>query len=169
MTMYLCATALGDVYGWLTQQDGRVVHDVLLIKKYQREQLRCGSKQELTLNTEDAFHELQGDYLMMICMRKNEYIPTTLSKHDYSKLSSRQIDILFGTNFKINPGSSHKSEHSSDERCALISNTTSKPLFKTYDIMATRDLNTEKITVLFGNKKILFYGRTRLPTETKTV
>src|ERR1700744_1746944 len=31
----LCASALGDVFGWATQQDGRLMHDVLPIKGHE--------------------------------------------------------------------------------------------------------------------------------------
>lgn len=153
MTMCLCATILGDIYGWLTQQDGRVIHDILPIRKFQDEQLGCGCREELTWHTEDAFHELRGDYLMMMCLRNNEQIPTTLSKPDYSKLSSRQIDLLFGKHFTIKPDHSHRPEKSSSDRTSKLQTGELSVVDSAYDTMIQRDEKPEKIAVLFGNKK----------------
>jgi hypothetical protein len=72
MAMCLCASILGDIFGWLTQQDGRVVHDIVPIETHKSEQLGSGSNEELTWHTEDAFHELRGDYLIMMCSHKPE-------------------------------------------------------------------------------------------------
>jgi Fe(II)/alpha-ketoglutarate-dependent arginine beta-hydroxylase len=156
MFLCLCSTILGDIFGWQTQQDGRVIHDILPIKKFENEQLGCGSKDELTWHTEDAFHELRGDYLVMMCMRNHEQIPTTLSKPDYSKLSQKHLDILFEKRFTIRPDNSHKAEYSSTERAEVLESMQdgqSKDIDKMYTAMAQRDAKPEKIAVLFGNKK----------------
>lgn len=152
MVMCLCATILGDIYGWLTQQDGRVVHDILPIKKHEKEQLGSGSKEELTWHTEDAFHELRGDYLMMMCLRNHNSIPTTLSKPDYTQLTEKHIDLLFEKNFTIKPDNSHKPENSSKERSKKLESDDSGTVADAYDIMIGRDKEPEKIAVLFGNK-----------------
>lgn len=152
MCLCLCATVLGDIYGWLTQQDGRFVHDILPIKKHEYEQIGSGSKEELTLHTEDAFHELRGDYLLLMCMRNNDNIPTTLSKPDYTKLSSAQIDILFEKHFVIKPDNSHKPKHGSAERKDAIQSGELSMVEAAYAEMCRRDSEPEKIAVLFGNK-----------------
>lgn len=153
MTMCLCATLLGDIFGWLTQQDGRVVHDVLPIKLYENEQLGCGSREELTWHTEDAFHELRGDYLIMMCLRNSDMIPTTLSKPDYSRLTKRQIDVLFEERFSIRPDHSHMPKNSSTGRVGMLSGEPDDTISRAYDEMLNRDSAPEKIAVLFGNKK----------------
>lgn len=153
MCMSLCATILGDIYGWLTQQDGRVVHDILPIKTCENEQLGCGSKEELTWHVEDAFHELRGDYLIMMCMRNNNGIPTTLSKPDYSKLTDKQIDVLFEKHFTIKPDNSHKPKNNSSQRAEALKEGQLTNIDAAYDAMLKRAENPEKIAILFGNKK----------------
>jgi len=150
MAMCLCAGVMGDIFGWLTQQDGRMIHDIVPIKKHENEQLGSGSKEELTWHTEDAFHELRGDYLMMMCLRNNDSIPTTLSKPDYSKLTRRQIDILFEKQFTIRPDNSHKPVNGSQERKETLADDAG--LNAAYETMLSRDLAPEKIAILFGNK-----------------
>lgn len=153
MSMCLCSSILGDIYGWLTQQDGRVVHDILPIKIHQNEQLGCGSKDELTWHTEDAFHELRGDYLIMICLRNNDAIPTTLSKPDYRKLTDRQIDILFEKHFTIKPDNSHKPKNSSSSRLNESQAGNLCVLETANEKMLERAEKTEKIDILSGNRK----------------
>ena len=153
MAMSLCATILGDIYGWLTQQDGRMIHDILPIKKHETDQLGCGSREELTWHTEDAFHELRGDYLILMCLRNNEAVPTTLSKPDYSKLSEKQIDLLFEKHYIIKPDNSHKVVNNSTDRSLEIKNIKDSKVMEAYATMAKRDEKPEKVAVLFGDKK----------------
>ncbi|MES2823410.1 MAG: guanitoxin biosynthesis L-enduracididine beta-hydroxylase GntD [Pseudomonadota bacterium] len=153
MAMCLSATICGDIFGWLTQQDGRVIHDILPIQNLEYEQLGCGSKEELTWHTEDAFHELRGDYLIMMCLRNNEGIPTTLSKPDYSQLTKEQIDILFEKHFTIKPDNSHKPKNSSSERSDLLQGDDQTRIHQAYNDILNRDHAPEKIAILFGNKK----------------
>lgn len=152
MAMCLSAGILGDIFGWLTQQSGRIVHDIVPIKSHENEQLGSGSKEELTWHTEDAFHELRGDYLMMLCLRNNQSIPTTLSKPDYTKLTPEQIDILFEKKFTIRPDNSHKPVNDSEERKKVLAQEASGGLRLAYNKMLHRDKAPEKIAVLFGNK-----------------
>lgn len=151
MAMCLCATILGDIFGWQTQQDGRVIHDILPIKKYEDDQLGCGSREELTWHTEDAFHELRGDYLIMMCLRNNDQIPTTLCKPDYSQLSKQHIDELFKKQFVIKPDNSHKAVNASRDRFAALDKE-SIGLSRAYESMMKRDSKPQEISVLFGNR-----------------
>jgi len=151
MAMCLCASILGDIFGWLTQQDGRIVHDIVPIRKHENEQMGSGSNEELTWHTEDAFHELRGDYLIMMCLRNDQSIPTTISKPDYSKLSKDQIDVLFEKEYIIRPDLSHRPENGSKERKKILND--DEGLNHAYESMLNRNTTPEKIAILFGNKK----------------
>jgi len=156
ITMCLCASIIGDIYGWQTQQDGRVVHDILPIKNNENEQLGSGSKKELMWHVEDAFHELRGDYLMMMCLRNNDGISTTVSKPDYTKLNDEQLDILFEKKFTIRPDTSHYQANCSSERFTFLqseSEAESAKVREAYAAMNNRTTNPKKVAVLFGNRK----------------
>ena len=153
MSMCLCATILGDIFGWLTQQDGRIVHDILPIKKYEYDQLGFGSKDELTLHTEDAFHEYRGDYLVMMCMRNPDGVPTTLSRPDYSQLTPAQLDVLFEKKYTIRPDNSHKLEASSEERTHALQQSQDQRLLDSYQAVKSCEQAPNKVAVLFGDKK----------------
>jgi Fe(II)/alpha-ketoglutarate-dependent arginine beta-hydroxylase len=156
MAMCMYAALTGDLFGWMTQQDGRMVHDVCPIRKFENEQLGTGSNEELWWHTEDAFHELRGDYLLLICLRNPDQIPTTVSKPDYTKLSREHIDVLFEPHFTIRPDNSHKAEFGSDRRKVAIQQhmdgTAAPALGHAYSTVSSRDAEPQKIAVLFGSK-----------------
>lgn len=156
MAMCMYGAIMGDLFGWETQQDGRMVHDVCPIRKFENEQLGTGSNEELWWHTEDAFHELRGDYLLLFCMRNPDRIPTTISKPDYSKLSDAHIDVLFESHYTIRPDNSHKVEFGSDHRKVAIQQqaggVAGPHLDQAYSTISSRDSQPQKIAVLFGSK-----------------
>src|SRR5262245_46248138 len=44
VVLALFSSLLGDVFGWATQQDGRIIHDVLPIRDHRNEQIGTGSE-----------------------------------------------------------------------------------------------------------------------------
>lgn len=109
--MLIVSALLGDAFGWKTQQQGRLIHDVLPIKGDEYEQIGTGSEQTIWWHTEDAFHPYSADYLMLMCLRNEDQVETTVSRPDMSKLSEAQIEVLFEPRFVINPDNSHKSKN----------------------------------------------------------
>jgi len=74
----LCGSALGDVFGWATQQDGRIMHDVLPIKGHEHYELGSNSLQHLSWHTEDAFHPCRGDYVALMCLKNPDQVETVV-------------------------------------------------------------------------------------------
>lgn len=105
--LLLISAPLGQPFGYRTQQDGRLVHDILPIRGDEDEQLGSSSATELTWHTEDAFHESRCDYLALLCMRNDEATSTTLAIPDLSRLSDESRRILAQPLFQIMPDDSH--------------------------------------------------------------
>jgi len=105
--LLLYASLLGEVFGWGTQQNGRLIHDVFPIKGHELEQLGSGSETLLTWHTEDAFHPYRGDYLILACLRNPYAAMTTLANVDELELSANDVDVLFQDRFIIRPDESH--------------------------------------------------------------
>jgi Fe(II)/alpha-ketoglutarate-dependent arginine beta-hydroxylase len=103
----LCACLLGDPIAWSTQQDGRVMHDVLPIKNHEWEQLGSGSREILTWHTEEAFHPLRADYIGLMCLRNPDQVETTYASVDDIALSPDVAKILREPIFPIRPDRSH--------------------------------------------------------------
>lgn len=152
LTMCLYSAALGDIFGWATQQDGRIIHDVLPVKEYQYEQLGFSSSEELTWHTEDAFHELRGDYLAFLCLRNPDAVATTISRPDFSKLTSAQIDVLFERHYTIRPDNSHLPKNESEERARDREERGDVLVSAAYESIERRLSEPDKIAVLFGDR-----------------
>jgi len=103
----LCGVLLGDVFAWATQQDGRIMHDVLPIKSHRSEQLGTGSEMLLWWHTEDTFSPFKGDYVALMCLRNPDNIGTTVCDADWIDWSSVDVDLLFEPEYPIRPDDAH--------------------------------------------------------------
>lgn len=126
MLLVLFASLLGDVIGWSTQQDGRIVHDIFPIQGHEHEQLGSGSEETLTWHTEDAFHPYRGDYLGLMCLRNPDGVPTTFASLERVRLTQEHARLLSEPHFTIRPDESHlaknrgqKNGHSPEEETLL--------------------------------------------------
>jgi len=110
--LVLCASLLGDVFGWATQQDGRLVNEVLPVQRHENQQLGTASAVELTWHTEDAFHPYRADYLGLLCLRNPQRVATTVCRlSDVGPTLT--LPVLWETRFLIRPDNSHLPQHNS--------------------------------------------------------
>lgn len=106
----LCASTLGDVFGWATQQDGRIMHDVLPIKGHEHHEIGSNSLRHLSWHTEDAFHPCRGDYVALMCLKNPDQVATMLC--DTADLDWSIVDVaaLLEPEFTQMPDNSHQPE-----------------------------------------------------------
>lgn len=116
--LLLYAALLGEPFGWVTQQDGHLVHNAFPIKEHEYEQLGSGSREPLTWHTEDAFHPYRGDYLILASLRNPDRVATTVAELDVSALSPEDLDLLFQERFRIVPDESHRPRNNSSVRAS---------------------------------------------------
>lgn len=145
--LVLLGSLLGEVIGWATQQDGRIVHDVAPIAGHESEQLGSGSEQLLWWHTEDAFHPYRGDYLGMFCLRNPDRVATTIAEVTVDELEPRHVDRLFEPHFVIRPDNSHKKQNSGDRSRA---DGEAKVAYSRIEQMEERP---EKIAVFSGGRE----------------
>ncbi|MCV7075333.1 guanitoxin biosynthesis L-enduracididine beta-hydroxylase GntD [Mycobacterium szulgai] len=107
VALVLIASLLGDTIGWQTQQDGRLVTDVLPIKGLEDSLVSSSSLTELGWHTEDAFSPYRADYVGLLCLRRPSRVATTVSGVDPSRIPSDIREILHEQRFIIRPDSSH--------------------------------------------------------------
>jgi Fe(II)/alpha-ketoglutarate-dependent arginine beta-hydroxylase len=105
--LILLGSLLGDLIAWSTQQDGRIMHDVLPIKGHEHEQLGSGSEELLWWHVEDAFHPYRGDYLGLMCLRNPDGVATTFSAVPRGQVSPEDLRLLSESHFTIRPDESH--------------------------------------------------------------
>ena len=142
MLFVLCASLLGEPFGWVTQQDGHIIHEVLPIKEYAHEQISVGSEQPIWWHNEDAFHPFRGDYVGLMCLRNPDNVATTVAPIDAIDLEHSQFKVLFEPRFTILPDKSHQKE----------ANTTEAP-----------DQDHESVEVAFQKIAEMGIGREKVP------
>lgn len=138
--LLLFSSLLGDPFCWATQQNGRLIHDVLPIKGHENEQLGSGSETLLTWHTEDAFHPMRGDFISFACLRNPYAAVTTIGTVDSLELPDSVRSVLFEERFGIRPDESHLAKNNSPSGEAAfgkIDNMWSAP---------------EPVAVLFGDR-----------------
>lgn len=147
--LILLGSLLGDVFAWATQQDGRIMHNVLPIRGHEHEQLGSSSKELLTWHTEDAFHPYRGDYLGLMCMRNPNQAATTVACVSAAQLEESQTEILFEPRFTIRPDESHKTKNLSEARRSACAD--DEQLQKAYRRIEEMQNRPVKIPLLFGS------------------
>jgi Fe(II)/alpha-ketoglutarate-dependent arginine beta-hydroxylase len=107
---------LGDLFGWATQQDGAVVHDIAPVRADEQSQVGSSSAELLWWHTEEAFHPLKCDYLGLMCLRNPDLVGTTLASVAGAGLPAHVRRVLFEKRFMIRPDDSHMTQPSRHDR-----------------------------------------------------
>lgn len=141
----LVAGVLGDIFGWRTQQDGRIVHNVLPIREDEEEQLGSGSAEELWWHTEDAFHAHRADYIVLLCLRNPYGAVTTYATVDGAALSAEHKALLREPAYSILPDNSHLPRNNS------ASGETDDRSSQAYDSIVEMAAAPVLLPVLFGD------------------
>lgn len=149
--LVLQGSLLGDIFGWATQQDGYLVHDVLPIKGHENEQLGTGSEQLLWWHTEDAFHPFRADFIGFLCMRNSDNVATTLGSLDVEKLDPAQVSILYQPRFVIRPDESHLEKNESDLRKSNRQSSSQDSICASYEKIKKMNISPEKVPILSGS------------------
>ncbi|SMC64351.1 TauD/TfdA family dioxygenase [Kibdelosporangium aridum] len=107
LVLLLCGTALADPFGWATQQDGRVVHDVCPAPGMENSLTSASSAAPLTLHTEDVHHPCRGDYVSLFCLRNPDAVGTTFVRIAALDLPAGTREVLAQNRFRFHPDDSH--------------------------------------------------------------
>ena len=143
LLLLLLTAPLGEPYAWSTQQDGRLVHDIIPAPGDEHVQLGSSSAAELLWHTEDAFHEMRCDYLALMCLRNDEAIGTTVAIPDLTQLPEATRAILSEPRFVVLPDDSHLLARNSGRGDA-------PHLAERFAEVEMRLLQPEPVSLLFG-------------------
>jgi len=147
----LCGSLLGEVFGWSTQQDGYVLHDVLPIKGHENKQISSGSEQKIWWHTEDAFHPYKGDYIGLMCLRNPDRVATTFASVDMLKLDPKHVKVLFEPRYIIRPDESHLGKARPDAQS--YAGSANGLLKAAQQRIQEMNSNPERVPVMFGDPK----------------
>lgn len=103
----LLTSALGEIFGWRTQENGRFLRHIVPIEKERAEQLGGGSSVTLVWHNEEAFHDHRCDFLSIVCYRNEECAETILSSIDDIDVPDDKWAVLSAPRFVVLPDTSH--------------------------------------------------------------
>ncbi|MFH0240875.1 TauD/TfdA family dioxygenase [Streptomyces sp. HK10] len=106
VVLLLCASLLGDPFGWTGSQGGRLVHDVCPSRSMEESLTNASSRAALNLHTEDVFHPCRGDYVSLFCLRNPDRVGTTISRITASD-NLRGLTALWDDRFRFFPDDAH--------------------------------------------------------------
>lgn len=138
--LVLVGSLLGDIFGWSTLQDGKLVHNVVPMPTEQQEQSGHGTV-KLEWHTEDGFHPYRCDYLLLLGLRNHDSVPTTIASIDAVDIDPRHEEVLRQKRFLIRPDNEHVT------RARALTAGTATP-----HVMQRMQENPEPSAVLFGGR-----------------
>jgi len=109
VVLMLFGSMLGELFGWESQQEGSIIHNVLPISQYENTQINFASKEPIWWHTEDAFHDFRPDYVGLFCLRNPVSAATTVSCVSEWDLRDPKFGVLFEDRFFQVPDNSHGS------------------------------------------------------------
>lgn len=95
----LIASCLGGPIAWSNLQGGRLVHNVLPVPGDETEKSGTSSQSVLELHTEDAAHPARADYLILLCVRNDDKVPTVYTSLSDAGLDPAMVPVLFQPRF----------------------------------------------------------------------
>jgi Fe(II)/alpha-ketoglutarate-dependent arginine beta-hydroxylase len=106
----LLAQLLGDPFGYASLHNGLLVHNIIPVRGYEKEQIAFGSEEVLEWHTEEAFHPYRSAYTALMCLRNPYGAPTT-----YCDIADLEIDeadraVLRQPLFETRPSGSHSAQ-----------------------------------------------------------
>jgi L-asparagine oxygenase len=136
----LCGMALGEPFTWATLQGGRLIQNILPIPGDEQRQNGHGSDALLEFHTEDGFHPNRCDYLLLLGVRNEDKVATTVASVRDVRLDPADAAVLSERRFHIFPDDEH-----------IRQLTTRQPDHPALGrVLRMRD-DPEPVAVLFGN------------------
>jgi Fe(II)/alpha-ketoglutarate-dependent arginine beta-hydroxylase len=115
----LICSGLGNLFGWLTQENGRFLRNIVPIKADQDEQLGGSSRVPLLWHIEEAFHPQRADMMTIMCYRNLEKAGTNICSLDQMDIPEEILSILSQPRFVIEPDKSHFPENNQSQQWKL--------------------------------------------------
>jgi Taurine catabolism dioxygenase TauD, TfdA family len=121
---------LGDVYGYNTQQSGRLFNDIIpVLEGPSVSNSSAGFTDEFKLHTEDAFLFHAPDYICWACHRNSEKAGTLLSSIPPNAFDDSSLDLLREPLFSFAPNALQKTAKEL-KNAPIIWGSRDRPMFR---------------------------------------
>lgn len=117
----LISCAIGEPFGWNTQENGRILRNIVPIESEKNEQLGGSSAVPLLWHIEEAFHPHRAEMMTIMCYRNNERAGTNICSLTQMNIPDHYLNILKQPRFKIEPDKSHFPENNQSKHWKLQS------------------------------------------------
>jgi Fe(II)/alpha-ketoglutarate-dependent arginine beta-hydroxylase len=111
--LLLLGSLVGEPFSFLSQQFGRLVLDVFPVAGHENQQVGSSSITTLEWHNEDAFDADRADWLMLLCLRNADGVPTIFGSVEGLEVAEEHWKTLFDERFVIRPDESHTAEFNS--------------------------------------------------------
>ena len=128
----LVAHALGEPFAWSNLQGGRLVHNVLPVRGDETTKTGTSSTSTLELHTEDAAHPARADWLLLLCLRNPDKVPTSYASLAQAGLDPAAIKVLMESRFIMRSEPDHAGALGATQQVAVLSGDPKDP-YVTYD------------------------------------
>lgn len=109
----ITASVLGECIGWTSQQDGRLVTDIVPTRGMEQTMVSSSSALELGWHTEDAFSDFRADYVGLLGLRDTAAAATTVASLAVEEMPDGVGQVLSQPRFVTRPDDAH--ERGADE------------------------------------------------------
>jgi Fe(II)/alpha-ketoglutarate-dependent arginine beta-hydroxylase len=116
----LVAHCLGEPFAWSNLQGGRLVHNVLPVRGSETDKTGTSSLSTLELHTEDAAHPARADYLILLCLRNHDQVPTVYASLSQTNLEPGVIEVLAQPRFTMRVEADHAAALGESLRTAVL-------------------------------------------------
>jgi L-asparagine oxygenase len=108
-TLLTVARSLGEPVGYLPEQAGDIVQNIVPVQQSATRQVSTSSKVQLMFHTEAAFHPHRPRYLLLLCLRGDANAATTLAsiREVAPLIDPTLLDVLFQPRFRTAPDESY--------------------------------------------------------------
>ncbi len=148
MFQALISSAVGGLFGWRTQENGRFLRHIIPIEAVAEEQLGGSSSVTLAWHTEEAFHPGRADYFTLMCYRNEEKAITNIASVEDLKLPTEVLNVLRQPRFIIEPDKSHTPSQNESANWTL-----NKRAFE--QIFAMLE-NPQPVALIYGSESMPF-------------
>ncbi len=116
----IMSSVIGEPFGFETQQDGKIIHDIVPIKGKEHFQAGCSSLAKLSFHIEDAFHPCRPDYICFMCLRNPDNVGTSGADIRSFSVPKDVKDVLLQKRFYTLPDNAHSVDSADGEQLHSI-------------------------------------------------
>jgi L-asparagine oxygenase len=145
---------LGYEFSYAMEKKGALVHHIHPTKEMAMSQSNASWQVDLSMHTENAFHPLRPDFVLLYCVRAPENAPATrLAPIDdvVAHLTDHEIEVLRGERFGVHVVDSFKVEGEDDLELPVrvLNGSVRHPIVRWHETLRGRDDGAERVCKAF--------------------